>query len=163
MSISHSVVSDSLWPHGPQPTRLLCPWNSPDKNTGVGSCSLLQGIFPAQGLNPGLLHWQADSLPCEPPGKPSYYKVNNIPPGGIFGSILGKSSSKFHTLQHPELSSCHVSGNSSDLYDTMYFIHNGCTRCLMTIHCIAYEKRSFFFQRILEWFTHEEQQFFTFL
>ena len=32
----------------------LCPWNSPDQNTGVGSPSLLQGIFPTQGLNPGL-------------------------------------------------------------------------------------------------------------
>ena len=36
--------------------RFLCPWNSPSKNAGVGSHSLLQGIFPAQGLNPGLLH-----------------------------------------------------------------------------------------------------------
>ena len=37
------------------PPRLLCPWNSPGKNTGVGCHSLLQGIFPSQGLNPGLL------------------------------------------------------------------------------------------------------------
>ena len=36
--------------------RLLCPWNSPGKSTGVGSLSLLQGVFPTQGLNPGLLH-----------------------------------------------------------------------------------------------------------
>ena len=35
--------------------------DSPGKSTGVGSCSLLQGIFPTQGLNPGLLHWQGDS------------------------------------------------------------------------------------------------------
>ena len=52
-----SVVPDSLQPHGLQPARLLCPWNSPAKNTGVSSCSLLQGIFQTQGLNPGLLHW----------------------------------------------------------------------------------------------------------
>ena len=38
------------------PPRLLCPWNFPGKNTGVGSPSLLQGIFPTQGSNPGLLH-----------------------------------------------------------------------------------------------------------
>ena len=50
-SESHSVVSDSLWPH-----RLYSPWNSPGQNTGVGSLSLLQGIFPAQGSNPGLPH-----------------------------------------------------------------------------------------------------------
>ena len=36
--------------------RLYSPWNSPDQNTGVGSLSLLQGIFPTQELNPGLLH-----------------------------------------------------------------------------------------------------------
>ena len=36
--------------------RLLCPWNSPGKNTGVGGHSLLQGIFPTQRLNLGLLH-----------------------------------------------------------------------------------------------------------
>ena len=51
-----SVVSSSLWPCGLLPTRLLCPWDSPGKNTGVGCHALLQGIFPAQGLNPHLSH-----------------------------------------------------------------------------------------------------------
>ena len=63
MSVSHSVVSDSLQVHGLQPAKLLCPWNSPGKNTGVGCYFLLQGT---QGSNLGLLHWQADSLPFEP-------------------------------------------------------------------------------------------------
>ena len=40
-----------LWPH-----ELYIPWNSPGQNTGVGRLSLLQGIFPTQGLNPGLPH-----------------------------------------------------------------------------------------------------------
>ena len=47
-SESRSVMSDSLRPHGLYPTRLLCPWNSPGQNIGVGSLSLLQGIFPTQ-------------------------------------------------------------------------------------------------------------------
>ena len=42
-------MSNSLWPHG-----LYSPWKSPGQNTGVGNLSLLQGIFPTQGLNPGL-------------------------------------------------------------------------------------------------------------
>ena len=42
-------MSDSLQPHGLQPTRLLCPWNFPGKNTGVGCHFLLQGIFPTRG------------------------------------------------------------------------------------------------------------------
>ena len=49
-------MSDSLQPHRVQPARLLCPWNSPGQNTGVGSRSLLQGVFPTQGSNPGLPH-----------------------------------------------------------------------------------------------------------
>jgi len=44
-------VSDSLWPHG-----LFSPWNSPAQSTRVGICFLLQGIFPTQGLDPGLPH-----------------------------------------------------------------------------------------------------------
>ena len=44
-------MSNSLWVHG-----LYSPWNSPGQNTGVGSLSLLQGIFPTQALNPGLPH-----------------------------------------------------------------------------------------------------------
>ena len=51
-----SVVSDSVRPHGLQPTRLLRPWDSPGKNTGVGCHALLQGIFLTQGLNPGILN-----------------------------------------------------------------------------------------------------------
>ena len=50
-SESRSVVSNSLRPHG-----LYSPWNSLGQNTGVGSCSLLQGIFPTQGMDPGLPH-----------------------------------------------------------------------------------------------------------
>ena len=50
-SESHSVVSNSLRPH-----RLYSPWNSLGQNTGVGSLSLLQGIFPTQGSNPGFPH-----------------------------------------------------------------------------------------------------------
>ena len=50
-SVSHSVVSESLLLHGLQPSRFLCPWNSPGKSTGVGSHSLLQGIFLTQGSN----------------------------------------------------------------------------------------------------------------
>ena len=50
-SENRSVMSDFLWPHG-----LYSPWTSLGQNTGVGSLSLLQGIFPTQGSNPGLPH-----------------------------------------------------------------------------------------------------------
>ena len=63
----------TLWPHGPYPIRLLCPWGFPVKSTGVGCCALLQGIVSTQGLNPHLLHllrWEVGSLPVAPLGKP---------------------------------------------------------------------------------------------
>ena len=53
------------------PARLLCPWDFPGKNTGVGCCFLLWGIFPTQGLNlqsPGLA---GRFFTTEPPGKPN--------------------------------------------------------------------------------------------
>ena len=64
-SESHSVMSDSSC----EPMGLYNPWNSPGQNTGVGRFFLLQGIFPTQGLNPGLT-LQVDSLLAEPQGKP---------------------------------------------------------------------------------------------
>ena len=58
-SLSHvcSVMSDSWQSH-----ELYSPWDFPGKNTEIGHHFLLRGIFPTQGSNPGLLHWQADSL-----------------------------------------------------------------------------------------------------
>ena len=68
--LSHSAVSDSLQPHELWPTRLLQPSDFPGKNTGVSCHFLLQGVFPTQGSKLHLLHWKADSLPLESPGKP---------------------------------------------------------------------------------------------
>ena len=68
--LSRFSHASSLWPYGPYPSRLLCPWDSPGKNTRVGCHVFLQGIFPSSLLC--LLHWQVDSLPLVPPGKPLY-------------------------------------------------------------------------------------------
>ena len=64
---SHSVMSDSLRPHG-----LYSPWNSPGQNTGVGGLSLLQVIFPNQGLNPGLPHCRQILYQLSHKGSPSH-------------------------------------------------------------------------------------------
>ena len=64
-SESHSVVSDSLWPH-----ELYSPWNSPGQNTWVGSLSLLQGISPTRGLNTGLPHCKHILYQLSPKGSP---------------------------------------------------------------------------------------------
>ena len=53
---------------------LFSPWNSPGQNTGMGSCSLLQGVFPTQGLNPGLLHYRQVLYQLSHQGSPvSFY------------------------------------------------------------------------------------------
>ena len=58
MCESHSVISDSLGPRGLYLAGLLCQWDFPGKNTGVGCQALLQGIFPTQGLKSGLHYRQ---------------------------------------------------------------------------------------------------------
>ena len=60
-----SSLSDSLQPHG-----LYSPWNSPGQKTGMGSCFLLQGIFPTQGSNPGLPHFRQILYPLNHKGSP---------------------------------------------------------------------------------------------
>ena len=64
-SESRSFLFDSLQPHG-----LYSPWNSPGQYSGVGSLSLLQGIFPTQGLNPGLPHCRWILYQLSPKGSP---------------------------------------------------------------------------------------------
>ena len=72
-SESHSVMSNSLGSHG-----LYSPWNSPGQNTGVGSFSLLQGIFPSPGIGLRSPTLQVDSLPAESPGKPKNTGVGSL-------------------------------------------------------------------------------------
>ena len=64
--------SDCLWSYG-----LYCTWNSLVRNTGVGSRSLLQGIFPNPGIERKSPTLQADSLPAGPPGKPKNTGVSS--------------------------------------------------------------------------------------
>ena len=94
---SRSVVSDSLRPHG-----LYSPWNSPGQNTGVGSHSLLQGIFPTQGSNPGLLHCRQILYQLSHKGKYSFYLL-----------IFGHTGS---LLVLPKLSLVAVSRHCSSLW-----------------------------------------------
>ena len=75
--LSHYVISKTLWLHRPKLSRLLSPWDFPGKNTGVSCHFLLQGIFPTQGSNLRLLHWQADSLLLRHRGSPVDYILDS--------------------------------------------------------------------------------------
>ena len=105
-SENHSVVSDSLQPHG-----LCSPWNSPGQNTGVSSLSLLQWIRPTQGSNPGLPHCRWILYQLSYQGSPDNFKVcfkvdvhisdispvSNVCFTNIFSKSLGLS---FHSLNN---------------------------------------------------------------
>ena len=68
--VTQSCPTAVMWPHGLQPGRLLCPWDSPGKNPGVVCHFLLQGIFPAHGWNPGLLHCRQNLYRLSRKGSP---------------------------------------------------------------------------------------------
>ena len=78
----HACVHHSVMilcdPMDGNPPGSLCPWNSPSKNAGVGSHSLLQGIFPTQRPNPGLLHCRQTLYHLSHQGSPykCYYRIN---------------------------------------------------------------------------------------
>ena len=77
-------MSDSLWPHVHLPTRLLCPWDSPGKNTGVGRQFLFQGIsWPRDRTHVSCIgrHF----FTAEPPGKPP----------GLYGRMITLSGRIF--------------------------------------------------------------------
>ena len=74
-----SLLCNSSQPYGLQAAKLLCPWNYPGKNTGMGCYFLLQRIFLTQRMNPHLLcllHWQVVLLPLSHLGSPIYSTGN---------------------------------------------------------------------------------------
>ena len=110
-----SAVADSVRPRGLWPARLLHPWDSPGKTTGVGFHSPLQGIFPTQGLNMRLLcllHWQAASLSLVPPGKPTWSR--KCTPGYFSNWFRNLRAHKnlhlkvYNSTHHPKLEEAEV-------------------------------------------------------
>ena len=75
---SRSVASDSLRPHGLQPSRLLCPWGFSRQEYWNGLPLPFPGDLPKSGTEPGSPALQADSLPSKPPGKPVLYIVYQL-------------------------------------------------------------------------------------
>ena len=76
--LSCSVMSDSLGPVDCSPPSSSVHGDTPGKNTGVGCHALLQGIFPTQGLNPGLPHCRQILYHLKPPGKPKDTGVGSL-------------------------------------------------------------------------------------
>ena len=74
---------------------LHSPWNSPGQNTGVGSRSLFQGIFPTQRSNPGLLHYRRILYQLSHKGKPKNIGVGSL---SLFQRIFPTQQSNWGLL-----------------------------------------------------------------
>ena len=122
-SESGSVVSDSLrlW-------TIYSPWNSPGHITGVGSLSLLQGIFPIQGSNPGLPH-QVDSLPAEPQGKP---KITGVHSTSLLQRIFPAQKSN-QGLEHCRWILHQMSYQGSLIHSVFYEIESLCPELVFSL------------------------------
>ena len=115
--------------------RLLCPWDSPGKSTGVGSHALLQMFSSTQGSNPHLLQWQVDSLPLSPEGSPCIKAAsNNVFP---WAARRGGGSSELH--QHPQRCLL-LSGSSRTRGPTSNSksqVQLGCPQSILKIHAVS--------------------------
>ena len=109
---------------GLQPDRLLCPQNSPGKNTGV-SCHCFD--LPDPGIKPGSLALQADSLLSEPPGKPlSHHNMNQIALKAIFIIIELFGESLPAVLQENQSRSCVQDGLATKRVEARRCIEGQC-------------------------------------
>ena len=82
---------------------LLCPWDSPGKNTGVGCHAVLQGIFPTQGSNPGLPHYRQIPYYLSHQGSP-WYRVHKDKSSTLSGSI--SDGHHYHRMPGGENQKC---------------------------------------------------------
>ena len=107
--------------------------DSPGKNTAVGFHALLQGIFPTQGSNLHLLHWLADSLPSEPPGKPKatipQFKKKSLP------AINSTDKAKMEAVAlYLQPSGCGNTATLLDLFTWPLFQLDNCLAQNVNIH-----------------------------
>ena len=137
------IMSNSLWPYGQESARLLCPWDSPGKNSGVGCYFPLQGIFPNQVSNSYLLcllHWQTVSLPLAPPAKPFKFllrcSVTQLCPTLCDPMDYGPSGSSVHGGKNTGVGYCAL---LKDIFLTQVS-NPGLLRCMWILHCLSHLK-----------------------
>ena len=128
---SCSVVSNSSWPHGLQPARVLCPWNSPGQNTGVGSHSLLQGIFPTQGSNPGILHCRWILFTIKATGKPKKIEEGRLSPLQRIFPTQGSNPGLPHCRRILYQLSHKIPIGALKNFSYVFHVYNFCFKCVL--------------------------------
>ena len=131
---------------------IYSPWNSPGQNTGVGSRSLLQGTFPTQGSNPGLLHcmwilWKTSWATREAPSSPANLRSIKVA-GALF---LGLYLFKFSKIKNvKELLLCKRTGKDKPQTGGKYLkqthLISGCSPKYKRILKTQWESNLIFFQ-----------------
>ena len=106
---------------------LFCPWDFPDKNTGLCCYFLLQGIFPTWGSNSNLLHWQVDSFPLSYLESQKYISTVYQKPHFYFNKNFKNSLTKnmpvCQAIKHSLIwaTRLHVGSHSRDMYISLNF------------------------------------------
>ena len=154
MKVKVSVVSNSLWPHG-----LYSLWNSPGQNTGVGSLTLLQGIFPAQGLNPSLLRCSQILYQLSHKGSPRilewvaypFFRGSSRPRNWTRSPALQANSSPTELWQYTALT------YSFPKFEPVCYSISGCNYCFLTCIQVSQETGK------IVWYSHLLKNFPQFL
>ena len=112
-------MPNSLWPHGLQPTRLLCSWDFPGKDTGVDCHFLLQGVFPNPGIDPGLLHCRQILYQLSYEGSP--YKI----PKGLTNAVSYRIflSSEIFTCVSLIQTTLPLHKQTPSKYESVYYLY----------------------------------------
>ena len=138
-SESHLAVSDPFQPHGLYPARLLHPWDFTGKNTGVGCCFLLQGIFPTQRSNLGIPHCKQTLYCLSHRGSPRnwHFILNIIVSNKIWSSKENLLSTNFYCLAilpslSQNISNWRIPPDSCTTYSQGLFSQRRCTDILRT-------------------------------
>ena len=143
-----SVIFDSLQPHRLSPARLLFPWNSPGKNTGVGSHSLLKGIFLTQGLK---CHLHCRQILCHLSHQGSPIWISFI----YFSSLIAMARTSSKTILNNNSKNGHPCPVPDLRGNALFFSSENNICCGFVLYGLYYIEVGSFYAHFLKSFNHK--------